>query len=558
MSISSRKWQTEASKKFVLSGNPKSFFVEACPGAGKTWFSLSMASELYKEDTGGRFIVIVSPTKNIRNKFCTDAYDRFDLNFKDNIPDSFPSGCYAGVSVTYSALVSRIENLRHWGKRFITVFDEVHHCDVSHDDMKPFGMAAAELASMSDHVLAMSGTPFRNVGVIPFLEDCKNEDWRYAYTYGDGVRDRVVRPVCFNFDDSEWSVRAMMDGDEVEQMGTASDHQQNGFKTSAIFSPRGDWVSQTIVRMANDIDGLRASGDRDAAGLFVCRGGDKKGGKKESGGHAKALSDRIYELTGEKPVLVLSENPISTEMISDFAKSERSRFIVSIRMVSEGVDIPRLRRMALMVATDSELLFRQMVGRVVRWEDGHGDSQSATIYLPEFSNYVDWATKIEEECAAAIKERPKPGAPGTEKNVRDVTGYEEKSSRGLESVFFRGEDMSPFVDLARHELKSLPGDHPFVQEYAKLLATTKKGKPVASPESLKKKYRKESDGYIRRLYFALKGTRSEATFSQINSSINKRLGVASVDDAHDNHPWEKMKERRDLAKELLEKARCTV
>jgi hypothetical protein len=64
-------------------------------------------------------------------------------------------------------------------------------------------------------------------------------------------------------------------------------------------------------------------------------------------------------------------------------------------MVSEGVDIPRLRVGVFATTTSTELFFRQAVGRFVRWQMGR-PSQKAYVYIPDDPRLRTHAFEIAE------------------------------------------------------------------------------------------------------------------------------------------------------------------
>ena len=55
-------------------------------------------------------------------------------------------------------------------------------------------------------------------------------------------------------------------------------------------------------------------------------------------------------------------------------------WLVAVRMVSEGVDIPRLRVGVYATTTTTELFFRQAVGRFVRWTPGRAEPEGVPVH----------------------------------------------------------------------------------------------------------------------------------------------------------------------------------
>ena len=85
----------------------------------------------------------------------------------------------------------------------------------------------------------------------------------------------------------------------------------------------------------------------EAGGLVICIDAD----------HAKAVAALLRQITHTEPTVALSEDRDSSDRIAAFRDST-DPWIVAVRMVSEGVDIPRLRVGVFATTTTTELFFR--------------------------------------------------------------------------------------------------------------------------------------------------------------------------------------------------------
>ena len=97
--------------------------------------------------------------------------------------------------------------------------------------------------------------------------------------------------------------------------------------------------------------------------------------------HAKAIARLLRNRLNTTADVVVSDDPQASKKIAEFATNDRP-WLVAVRMVSEGVDIPRLRVGVYATTTSTELFFRQAVGRFVRWQAGR-PSQKAYVYVPD-------------------------------------------------------------------------------------------------------------------------------------------------------------------------------
>lgn len=112
---------------------------------------------------------------------------------------------------------------------------------------------------------------------------------------------------------------------------------------------------------------------------------------------ARKIAKLLKVITNEEPTVAISDEENSSRQIQEFARrGNQKRWIVAVKMVSEGVDIPRLRVGVYATTVLSELFFRQAVGRFVRVIPGL-DEQSAAFYLPADATLIRHALAIKEE-----------------------------------------------------------------------------------------------------------------------------------------------------------------
>jgi hypothetical protein len=106
----------------------------------------------------------------------------------------------------------------------------------------------------------------------------------------------------------------------------------------------------------------------------------------------------ITRLEGEAPIVVHTDTAGADQRIGAFRNSHH-KWLVSVGMVSEGVDIPRLRVLVYLPSAKTELAFRQAVGRVVRNSTEEGDDTRAYVVMPRLLLFEEYARRVEEEIA---------------------------------------------------------------------------------------------------------------------------------------------------------------
>jgi hypothetical protein len=178
--------------------------------------------------------------------------------------------------------------------------------------------------------------------------------------------------------------------------------------------PKGQWVPHVIAAMDDRITHLRENGMPDAAGLVLASDQDD----------ARAYARIVRRVTGKAPELILSDDPKASKKIERFAAGS-ARIAVCVRMISEGVDVPRAAVLAWMTSYRTPLFFAQAVGRVVRARAPH---ESATVFLPAVRPLLTLAAGMEEQRNHVM---PPPKAQNPEELDLEPIPREKKDENGL-------------------------------------------------------------------------------------------------------------------------------
>jgi superfamily II DNA or RNA helicase len=397
-----RAWQREALQAYRDAGG-QDFLVTATPGAGKTAFALSLATELLASRAVER-VVVVCPTDHLRTQWAEAAL-AFGIGLDPTLPNSVgpvrPD--LQGYVTTYAQVAARpaIHEARTRAKRTLVVLDEVHHAG----DGLSWGEAVAHAFDGAKRRVCLTGTPFRTRPDerIPFVRYEPDGDGGlastadYGYGYREALRDGVVRPVVFAAYTgvSRWRnsagevVSASLTGESTKAV------EATAWKTA--LDPGGEWVPHVIAAMDERITHLREAGMPDAAGLVLASDQDD----------ARAYAAIVKRVTGHKPALILSDDPKASGKITKFAEGT-DRFAVCVRMISEGVDVPRAACLAWMTSYRTPLFFAQAVGRVVR---SRRPGESATVFLPAVRPLLALAAEMESERNHVL---PPPASAGEE------------------------------------------------------------------------------------------------------------------------------------------------
>ncbi|MCU4672098.1 DEAD/DEAH box helicase [Microbacterium fluvii] len=387
-----RAWQAEAlDQYFAMDGpdgvgkGPRDFLAAATPGAGKTTFALRLATELLRRRVVDR-LVVVAPTEHLKTQWA-DAAARVGIRLDPAFSNrhGLPARQYHGVAVTYAqvAVKASVHQRVTADARTLVILDEVHHGG----DALSWGDALREAYGRATRRLLLSGTPFRSdTAPIPFVEyhpDAKGirlSRTDYAYGYGRALQDGVVRPVLFLVyaGQMRWRTRT---GDEMEaQLGQDNTKDITAQAWRTALDPEGEWIPAVLRSADRRLSEVREQVP-DAGGLIIAT--DQTA--------ARAYAEILQQITGEPATVVLSDEAEASGRIETFSQGT-SRWMVAVRMVSEGVDVPRLAVGVYATSASTPLFFAQAIGRFVR---ARRRGETASVFLPNVPQLLALANEME-------------------------------------------------------------------------------------------------------------------------------------------------------------------
>lgn len=376
-----RPWQKAAFDAFAQSQRPD-FLAVATPGAGKTTFALTAARHELGQRPGR--LVVVAPTAHLKVQWAAAAH-RMGLHLdpawsplsRRLAPDLH------GVVTTYQQVASSAKLLAPLADDAFVILDEIHHAA----DERAWGDSVRLAFGGARRRLALSGTPFRSdTAAIPFVDYVLDEAVAdYVYGYGDALRDgRVVRPVYFPRTGGEFEWVAPDGAEMAASFDDELDAARSAQRLRTALSLDGQWLPTVLRNAHHRLMALRAV-DPDTGGLVIAT--DQE--------HARGIATMMQWRLGVDAVVVTSDDPSASSRIARFAASS-DPWLVAVRMVSEGVDIPRLGVGVYATTTTTELFFRQAVGRLVRWRRGAKRHQ-AFLFLPDDARLRARAFQIADE-----------------------------------------------------------------------------------------------------------------------------------------------------------------
>ncbi len=423
-----RAWQAEALDAYFVH-EPRDFLAAATPGAGKTTFALRLATELLARRVVER-VTVVAPTEHLKRQWAEAAERvgiRLDPTFKN--ADGRYGRHYKGVAVTYAQVAMRPSLHRDItdSYRTLVILDEVHHGG----DALSWGDGIRDAFETATRRLALTGTPFRSdTAPIPFVtylpdrHGIRASQTDYNYGYGRALEDGVVRPVIFMIyaGHMRWRTKA---GDEMEARlgeGNTKDITSQAWRTA--LDPKGEWIPAVLSAADRRLTEVRHS-IPDAGGLVIATDHYT----------ARAYADILRHLTGERVTVVLSDEKEASDRIEEFSKGS-SRWMVAVRMVSEGVDVPRLSVGVYATSASTPLFFAQAIGRFVR---ARRRGETASVFLPNVPMLMSLAAQLELERDHALDRIRTGDEEGDLYNPEDAmvaeANRDDKASDRLQDLF---------------------------------------------------------------------------------------------------------------------------
>jgi superfamily II DNA or RNA helicase len=381
-----RRWQQEAYREYFRAAR-RDFLLVATPGSGKTAWALAVAAELLARREIAA-VTVVTPTEHLKYQWARAAHGTgiaLDPAYRN--AQGRAAADFTGVAVTYAQVAAHpaLHMQRTLNRRTLVIFDEIHHAG----DALSWGEATRTAFEPARRRLALTGTPFRSdENPIPFVSYTEDSDGirrsssDYVYGYGSALRDGTVRPLIFLAYSGEMRWRSRAGEEAAGTLGAemTPDVLANAWRTA--LDPGGEWIARVLDAADRRLTEVRRSMP-DAAGLVI------------AGDHAdaRAYAALLRRVSGTRPVVVLSDDRSASRKIGEFAGSD-DRWLVAVRMVSEGVDIPRLAVGVYATSVGTALFFAQAVGRFVR---ARRPGETASVFLPSIPVLLGYAGSLEAE-----------------------------------------------------------------------------------------------------------------------------------------------------------------
>jgi len=357
------------------------FLALATPGAGKTLMATELADSLLKRDLVD-LIICFSPSSIVAQDFTESLQVKIQARF-DGLMGA------RGRSITYQNLQYLDANFWQLFKehRVFVIFDEIHHCAGSNiDNANAWGeQIILNIQNKAKFTLALTGTPWRSdaapIVLSNYIHPSNKISCDYIYGLAEAITDDVCRiPQIIAVDNNNISV---VDDEETKTFSSFKCLLSQSIIPYKEIIENESVIKYVISSAIKKLASIRAT-NPSAAGLIVA----------SSVEHARNIATLMKASFNEDSVVVTYRENDPTSIIQQFRHAQ-SRWIISVGMISEGTNIPRLQVCCHLTNIKTEMHFRQILGRILRMTDSV--NQEAILIMPAEPKLLEYAYRVKQD-----------------------------------------------------------------------------------------------------------------------------------------------------------------
>ncbi|MEP7706594.1 DEAD/DEAH box helicase family protein [Paraglaciecola sp. 25GB23A] len=376
-----RTWQLKSIKqalKKYFSGKSH-FLCQATPGAGKTIMAAQLTKELFNNGKID-FVLCFSPSLSVAEGIKSTFSRTLECTFNGEIGS-------IGASSTYQSLkyIDKSFWVTMQKYRVFVVFDEIHHCSGDNfENANVWGEQILAIQNLAKYTLALSGTPWRSDLVPIAMSEYTDPEGQLICDYQYGLKQAIDDGVCRRprivlVDNEHLSISS---GFETQSFSSILELLEESDTSYVNVIQNREAMTYLLSLACRQLDELRMQ-DPFAGGLVVA----------SSVNHAKIIQGILTNEFNQTSVLVTHYQESALADIDEFRNSA-IRWIISVGMISEGTDIPRLQVCCHLSAIKTELHFRQVLGRILRVTPAN--NQKAWLFTFAERNLIGFAERVEQ------------------------------------------------------------------------------------------------------------------------------------------------------------------
>lgn len=378
-----REWQEECIEAAFnkYSSGSKHFLALATPGAGKTHMASSLAEKLIEYDMID-LVICFAPSTIVANDFEETLSMKLNARF-DGLLGS------AGLSSTYQNLQYIDDSFWKLFKRFrvLVIFDEIHHCSGSSiESGNAWGEKIIEhIQDQATYTVALTGTPWRSDKAPIVLSNYCSKTHKIICDYRYGLKEAITDNVCrmpqiIAIDNDQISVTK---NDEQESFTSFLDLLSQSILPFKEIIENDEVIEQLLTRANKKLQSIRLL-NPNAGGLIIA----------SSVNHANQIFSILKNKLNKDATIVTYKEDMPSELIRDF-RTSNEEWIISVGMISEGTNIPRLQVCCHLTNIKTEMHYRQILGRILRVTDSY--DQTAVLYMLAEPKLVEYAYRVSQD-----------------------------------------------------------------------------------------------------------------------------------------------------------------
>lgn len=416
-----RIWQEECINKamYQYKRGQSHFLCLATPGAGKTLMASTLAKKLKTENLID-FVICITPALIVSDDFRTELEKQLGNKLNGKLGS-------IGKTLTYQAMLNEdyIWDLFEQYKVFV-IFDEIHHCAGSNlDNSNAWGeKIISNIQGKATYTLALTGTPWRSDCIPISLGDYTKDGFIHCdYSYGltQAISDNVCRtPQITLFDNDNITLRESGRVSQFDSFNNLLSNSNCNYQ-SLIES---EVLIKHMLQQADKTLNLLREIEPNSGGLIVAA----------STHHARNIHNTLKRYLNENAAIVTYLEPNPILLIKNY-KYDSSKWIISVGMISEGTNIPRLKICCYLTRIKTELYFRQVLGRVLRVSRPKHDY--GYFYMPAEPTLSEFALRVSkdipDENNIHVEKVPRSQTSFSKLN-KPLVRFEEDKTLNLDSV----------------------------------------------------------------------------------------------------------------------------
>jgi superfamily II DNA or RNA helicase len=378
-----RQWQAECINLALTQyqNGTSHFLALATPGAGKTLMASELADQLLKKNMVD-LIICFSPSSIVSQDFSESLQLKTQERFDGLIGAK-------GRSLTYQNLQYLDVNFWQLFERYcvFVIFDEIHHCSGSNvDNANAWGeQIILNIQDKAKYTLALTGTPWRSdaapIVLSNYMHPSNKISCDYVYGLSEAIRDDVCRvPQIVAIDNNNISV---VDEEETKTFSSFKSLIMESVVPYQEIIENEAVIKYVISSAQKKLSSIRTK-NIDAAGLIVASSVD----------HARQISTLMKSIFNEDTVVVTYREIEPTSIIQQFRHAQ-TKWIISVGMISEGTNIPRLQICCHLTNIKTEMHFRQILGRILRMTGSK--NKEAIMYMPAEPKLLEYAYRVKQD-----------------------------------------------------------------------------------------------------------------------------------------------------------------